>query len=158
MVDSRDKGKRAEYAIRDMLKEKTGLGWERVPGSGGFGAQHGLKGDIYLPHATGKMAKFAIEVKHYKDEQFNSNILKDSSSQFDKWLDQTYREAEEMSAKPMLVFRKDRGAWLVALDKQETDAFLLPDPYMTYYYGGREVAIMDFKELLKAVSTEWLVK
>lgn len=158
MVDSRDKGKRAEYAIRDMLKDKTGLGWERVPGSGGFGAQHGLKGDIYLPHATGRMSKFAIEVKHYKDEHLNSNILKDSSSQLDKWLDQTYREAEEMNARPLLVFRKDRGAWLVAIDKCETGAFLMPDPYMTYYYAGREVAIMDFKEFLATVDTEFLVK
>lgn len=158
MADSRDKGKRGEYQVRDMLTEKTGLEWARVPGSGGFGAHHGLKGDVYLPTSTGKISRFAIEVKWYKDEQLNSNVLKDSSSQFDKWLDQTYREADQMSAKPMLIFKKDRGAWLVALDKQETDAFLLPDPYMTYYYGGREVAIMDFKEFLDAVNTEFLVK
>lgn len=158
MADSRDKGKRGEYQVRDLLTEKTGLEWARVPGSGGFGAQHGLKGDVYLPTSTGKMSRFAIEVKWYKEEQLNSNILKDSSSQFDKWLDQTYREADQMSAKPMLIFKKDRGAWLVAIDKHETDAFLLPDPYMTYYYSGREVAIMDFKEFLAAVDMEFLVK
>lgn len=158
MADSRDKGMRGEYQIRDLLTEVTGLEWARVPGSGGFGAHHGLKGDVYLPHATGKMSKFAIEVKWYKDEQLNSNILKQTNSQLDKWLDQTYREADQMSAKPMLVFKKDRSAWYVAIDKCETDAFLLPDPYMTYYYNGREVAIMDFKEFLAAVDTEFLVK
>lgn len=158
MADSRDKGKRGEYQVRDLLTEKTGLEWARVPGSGGFGAHHGLKGDVYLPTSTGKISKFAIEVKWYKDECFNSNILKDSSSQFDKWLDQAYREADQMSAKPMLIWKKDRGAWLVAIDKYETDGFLLPDPHVSYYYRGREVMVMDFKEFLTAVDTEFLVK
>lgn len=158
MADSREKGKRGEYQVRDKLTEKTGLEWARVPGSGGFGAQHGLKGDVYLPTTTGRMSKYAIEVKWYKDEQLNSTMLKDTSSQFDKWLDQTYREADQMNAKPMLIFKKDRSAWLVAIDKCETDGFMLPDPYMTYYYHGREVAIMDFSEFLAAVDTEFLVK
>lgn len=48
-VDSRDKGKRGEAQVRDLLRERTGLQWERVPGSGAYGANHGLKGDVYLP-------------------------------------------------------------------------------------------------------------
>lgn len=158
MADSRDKGKRGEYQVRDLLTEKTGLEWARVPGSGGFGAHHGLKGDVYLPTSTGKMSKFAIEVKWYKDEHLNSNILKNSSSQLDKWLDQAYREAEQMNSNPMLIFKKDRGNWLVALDTKDIQDIKLPETHLFYGHSGRSVVILDFKELLKAVSTEWLVK
>ena len=93
MVDSRDKGKRAEYDVRDLLREKTGLGWERVPGSGGFGAQHGLKGDIYLPIPTGKRSVYCIEVKHYKDDTITSNLMNATVSTIEKWWEQTTREA-----------------------------------------------------------------
>ena len=34
MVDSRAKGARGEYLVRDMLREATGLKFERVPASG----------------------------------------------------------------------------------------------------------------------------
>ena len=85
MVDSRDKGKRAEYQIRDILREKTGLEWERVPGSGGFNQSHGLKGDIYLPASSGKISHYTIEVKHYKDDTITSNLIKDTVSTLEKW-------------------------------------------------------------------------
>lgn len=29
MVDSKSKGTRNEYAVRDLLKEATGLGWKK---------------------------------------------------------------------------------------------------------------------------------
>ena len=74
-VDSREKGKRAEYQVRDILRERTGLEWERVPGSGAFGQSHGLKGDIYLPPQTGKISKYCFEVKHYKDDNISSNLF-----------------------------------------------------------------------------------
>jgi hypothetical protein len=162
MADSRQKGQRAEYAVRDLLREATKLEWERVPGSGGFGASHGLKGDIYLPHATGRMSRFAIEVKHYKDEHLNSNIMKKTSSQLDKWLDQTYREAEQMSAKPMLVFKKDRGAWLVAIDmidfRELADKLVSANPTLVYTYNERSVYVLDFKQFLSYVAVGDLVK
>ena len=47
MVDSRAKGARGEYLVRDMLREATGLKFERVPASG---ALEYLKGDIYVPN------------------------------------------------------------------------------------------------------------
>lgn len=161
-VDSRAKGQRGEYQVRDALREKTGYNWERVPGSGAYGVGHGLKGDVYLPAATGKMSKYTIEVKWYKEEQFNSNVLKDSSSQVDKWLDQTYREADEMSANPMLIFKKDKAPWIVAIDLQEYEVLeqklFEVDPQMQYSYDGRTVVLMDFKQFLAAVDLEDLVK
>ena len=58
MVDTRTKGLRGEYAIRDLLREKTGLQWERTPASGAL--EH-TKVDIYIPNEK----QFAvIEVKN----------------------------------------------------------------------------------------------
>ena len=47
MVDSRAKGARGEYLVRDMLREHSNLQFERVPNSG---ALEYLKGDLYIPH------------------------------------------------------------------------------------------------------------
>ena len=46
MVDSRAKGARGEYLVRDMLRESTGMQFERVPNSG---ALEYLKGTYMYP-------------------------------------------------------------------------------------------------------------
>ena len=69
MVDSRAKGARGEYLVRDMLREHTGHQFERVPSSG---ALDYLKGDLYVPHAKNK---FCIEVKNYKDSPLSDKII-----------------------------------------------------------------------------------
>lgn len=165
MADSRSKGQRAEYQVRDLLREATLLDWERVPGSGGFGAQHGLKGDIYLPHASGKMAKWCIEVKHYKDEHFNSNILKTAKtqSQMEKWISQTERESAEMNAYPMLVFKKDRGQWYVAVPNEyalaQEMSMITPHVEMYLSEDQYKYVVVDFKAFLQIDNiTEYLVK
>ena len=61
MVDSRAKGARGEYLVRDMLREATGYKFERVPASG---ALEYLKGDLYVPNAANK---YCIEVKNYSE-------------------------------------------------------------------------------------------
>lgn len=114
-VDPRAKGKRAEYDIRDLLRKSTGLGWERVPGSGGFGSSHGLKGDVYLPPATGKLGTYTIEVKHYKEDALSSNVFRDSQANLGSWWAQTVRESMDMNNKPLLVFKHDRGQWIAAV-------------------------------------------
>lgn len=111
MVDSRAKGQRAEYKIRDRFREVTNLPWERVPGSGGFGKQHKLKGDIYIPNMT---AIHCIEIKSYAEDVITSNLLNDSESQLEKFWKQTLRESQEVEKEPILIFKKDRGKWLLA--------------------------------------------
>ena len=113
MVDSRDKGMRAEYQVRDLLRDQTGIQWERVPGSGGFNASHGLKGDLYVPDDAYNI-RHCIEVKHYKDDVLNSNLFNVSVSQLEKFWLQTVREAGEINKEPLLIFKKDRGQWIVA--------------------------------------------
>ena len=61
MVDSRAKGARGEYLVRDMLRVATGLQFERVPNSG---ALEYLKGDLYVPNEKNR---FCIEVKNYSE-------------------------------------------------------------------------------------------
>lgn len=159
-VDSRAKGKRAEYDVRDLLREKTGLGWERVPGSGGFGAQHGLKGDIYLPISTNKRSLYCIEVKHYKDDTITSNLTNATVSTLEKWWDQTVREAGEMNSKSMLVFKKDRGEWLMALwEDDENAAYLMDNAYLTFRSSRMTTGIIigKFKPWLAEANLEDLV-
>jgi hypothetical protein len=158
-VDSRAKGQRAEYAVRDMLRDATKLEWDRVPGSGGFGASHGLKGDVYLPTPTGKIASFTIEVKHYKDDVLNSNLFNTTVSQLEKFWEQTVRESQQMNAMPMLVFKKDRGKWLVALNVEDLPIeYKLPEPNLIFNKGETQIVIFLFETLLATTTQEYFVK
>jgi Holliday junction resolvase len=113
MIDSRAKGRTAEYKVRDRLRKHTGLdNWERVPLSG---AGH-IKGDVYL---SNERNRYCIEVKSYAEDQIHSNLLNDSTSQFEKFWAQATREAEEMKAEPILVFKKNRGKWRIATENGE---------------------------------------
>lgn len=158
-IDSRQKGQRAEYAIRDLLRAHTKLDWDRVPGSGGFGASHGLKGDIYLPTPTGKIAAFTIEVKHYKDDVITSNILNSTESQLEKFWSQTAREADQMNAKPMLIFKKDRSKWLVGVEKHNLpDGFMKDFGYFKFSKGGMCFYIFNFEQFLERTTQQYWVK
>ena len=64
MVDSRQKGARAEAALVKLLKEDTGLNWKRTPGSGALHQDHLMKGDAYVP---GEHNYYCVEIKHYKE-------------------------------------------------------------------------------------------
>lgn len=157
-VDSREKGKRGEMQIRDKLRDKTGLQWERVPGSGAFGQNHGLKGDVYLPQTAGKRSRYCIEVKWYKDEQVTSNILNVGESQVEKWWEQTIREGEQMHMKPALIFKKDRGDWLIALDANDPQAeTLLSMPYFMICKKNMEIIIGKFDAWLYHTDIEELI-
>jgi len=131
MVDSRDKGKRAEYQVRDMLRDQTGLGWERVPGSGGLSSVQGLKGDVHIPQTPSQI--YCIEVKHYKEDTINYLLLKNPDNQFAQFWAQTVRESKQVGKEPLLIFKKDRGQWSVATRKQ-CDTL----PELTYVNEFRE--------------------
>lgn len=158
-IDSREKGKRGEYLVRDALRKKTAMQWERVPGSGAFGANHGLKGDVYLPSTEGHASRYCFEVKWYKDEQLTSNILNNGVSQIEKWWDQTAREAVEMNLRPALVFKKDRGQWLIALDSEDPLVSKLAE-YHHVIFSKKDTTLVIgvFEVWLNKLSIEELVK
>lgn len=156
MVDVRAKGKRGEYAVRDMLTKYTGVKHERVPGSGGFGASHNLKGDIYIPPSEGRVCTFTIECKHYKDEVFNSNLFGSAEGTFGRFWKQTLRESEQMKAKPMLVFKKDRGKWIAVLRQQDFAemAHLVKSPVFTLTNKFDDVLVFVlFEDLVSKAPT-----
>ena len=118
-IDSKAKGTKAETEVVKKLQEVTGLAWARSPLSG---ATSHCKGDVWLPPTTGKISKYCIEVKWYEDDQITCNLLNQTESQIEKWWAQTVREAGQMNAKPMLIFRKNRGKFIVGVsDKLNCD-------------------------------------
>lgn len=108
------KGSRFEYKIRDMLTEKTGVKWDRVPMSGAGS----MKGDLYC---LTNHYYYCFECKSFKDTVIQENLLSAKSNNFYGWWEQTVREADEMNRKPALVFKKDRGKPLIAVVEEIPD-------------------------------------
>lgn len=106
MVDSRDKGARAELAIRDELRKLTAHKWERVPSSGALSPIHLLKGDLYIP---GKDNVFCVECKHYAEDQLSTGILTNKNPQLLDWWLQSLRQANQVNKLPLLLFKHDRS-------------------------------------------------
>lgn len=133
MVDSRDKGSRAETAVRKFLKEKTGLKWERTPGSGALNEKHKLKGDIYVPDEKNN---YCVEVKHYKEDHFTSALLTNKVPQIIHWWEQAIRQGKQVDRKPLLIFKFDRSKLFVAFEDMPTAdyryAFLKIEEYEFY--------------------------
>lgn len=110
MVDSRQKGARAEAAAKGLLIKHTNLDWQRTPGSGALNKQHKLKGDLYIPDEKNH---YCVEVKHYKDDHLTSKLLTDKKPQLIKWWEQAVRQANEVERVPLLLFKFDRSKWFV---------------------------------------------
>jgi len=108
---SKDKGTRAETVVRDLLRKHTGLKFERTPGSGALDEKHKLKGDLYIPD-EGNL--FCIEVKHYADDHFNSTLFTSKNPQLLQWWEQAVRQGDQVSRKPLLIFKHDRSKVFVA--------------------------------------------
>ena len=114
MVDSRAKGAAGERQVRDVLRSRTGLEWQRVPHSG---ALEYMKGDLFVPNAHNN---YCVEVKFYKDSHFNDKILTNKTNQFAAWWEQTTSQAKKQGGKPVLFFKYNRSKFFVATrDKPE---------------------------------------
>ena len=120
MVDSREKGARAETVIRDAMRKLTALKWERTPGSGALNEKHGLKGDLYVPNEKNY---YAVEVKHYKDDHLTSSILTGKNPQIIEWWEQAIRQGKQVDKKPLLIFKFDRSKIFVAFQEIPSDSY-----------------------------------
>lgn len=138
MVDVRAKGSSFEIKVRDILRKHTGVKYERAPASGAMGAHLGMKGDLIVPASTGKLSMYAIECKSYKDDQLTSNCLYPAEQTFDSWWEQASRQAKQMNMKPCLIFKKNYGKILIAVDEEivgVSSYFSLTRPkYKVYIY------------------------
>ena len=113
MVDSRAKGARGEYLVRDMLREHTGHQFERVPSSG---ALEYLKGDLYVPHAKNK---FCIEVKNYAESPLTDKLFTASkTNHLIQWWSKLLRQADSGKQEPLLFFKYNRSPVFVAAEDQ----------------------------------------
>ena len=121
MVDSRAKGARGEYLVRDMLREYTKLNFERVPSSG---ALDYLKGDIYVPNSRNY---FCIEVKNYKDSPLSDKIFtQPKTNNIIRWWKKLIVQAEGGNQKPLLFFKYDRSKIFVCTEMkpQNTEQYM----------------------------------
>ena len=104
MVDSRAKGARGEYLVRDMLRDATGLKFERVPSSG---ALEYLKGDLYVPNQRNY---YCIDVKNYKDSPLSDKVFtQPKTNNLVKWWKKIVIQAIGGNQKPLLFFKYDRS-------------------------------------------------
>ena len=111
MVDSRAKGARGEYLVRDMLREHTGHQFERVPSSG---ALEYLKGDLYVPHAKNK---FCIEVKNYESSPLTDKIFTaPKTNNLIQWWSKLLRQADTGNQEPLLFFKYNRSPVFVGTE------------------------------------------
>ena len=113
MVDSRAKGARGEYLVRDMLREHTGHQFERVPSSG---ALDYLKGDLYVPHAKNR---FCIEVKNYESSPLSDKIFTaPKTNNLIKWWKKLLVQAEGGNQLPMLFFKYNRSPVFIVTQRE----------------------------------------
>lgn len=104
MVDSRAKGARGEYLVRDMLREATGLRYERVPASG---ALEYLKGDLYVPNEANR---FCIEVKNYADSPLTDKMFtQEKTNNIIVWWNKIKLQAAGGNQEPLLFFKYNRS-------------------------------------------------
>ena len=147
MVDSKQKGSRAELAARDELRKLTGIQFERTPQSGALSAVHGMKADIYIPNSSNH---YAIEVKHYADDHFTSKYITDKSSQLSEWWSQAVRQGEQTNKVPLLIFKFDRSKFFVAFtDLKPTAPYKWVHTYEGFY-------IMKLDDFVKGCNPTWV--
>ena len=142
MVDSRAKGARTETVVRDALKKHTGLGWERVPGSGALDPKHQLKADLYVP---GRTNLYAVEVKGYAEDHISSALLTGKNPQLIEFWKQSVRQGQQVNKKPLLAFKFDRSKIFVAF---------LDMPTSSYRYIFVSI---DGHEFYVALLEDWLI-
>ena len=140
MVDSRQKGARAENEAKGFLKKHTGLPWQRVPGSGALNPTHKLKGDLYVPEYRNI---YCVEVKHYKEDHLTSKILTDKTPQVVKWWEQAERQAKQVEQLPLLIFKFDRSKFFVAFKTNDTII-----DYRYLYYNEEDIHIAKLDDWL----------
>ena len=113
MEDSRAKGARGEYLVRDMLRDATGLKFERVPSSG---ALEYLKGDLYVPNQRNY---YCIEVKNYKDSPLSDKVFtQPKTNNLVKWWKKIVIQATKGDQKPLLFFKYDRSKVFVVTEQK----------------------------------------
>ena len=143
MVDSRAKGARGEYLVRDMLRDYSGLKFERVPASGALSY---LKGDLYVPHEDNK---FCIEVKNYEKSPFSDKVFTNKTNYILQWWPKLIEQAAERKQEPLLFFKYSRSKVFVGTSTK-------PKKCRYNYVSWLDLYIMLAEEWLEQEGVEFL--
>ena len=143
MVDSRAKGARGEYLVRDMLREHTKLQFERVPASGALSY---LKGDLYVPHEDNR---FCIEVKNYEKSPFSDKIFTNKTNYILQWWPKLIDQAAERKQEPLLFFKYSRSKVFVGTN-------IKPKTCRYTYVSWLDCYLMLAEEWLQEETVEFL--
>ena len=107
MVNSRQKGHKAELLVANMLTRHTQLPFEQTPGSG----SGKIKGDLWLKH---HINHYLIEVKFYKDDAISTKVFTNKSNNFVQWWAKTVQQAEDNKLEPLLFFKANHAQFFVS--------------------------------------------
>jgi Holliday junction resolvase len=143
MVDSRAKGQRGEYLVRDLLRNYTGLQFERVPASGALSY---LKGDLYLPDAKNR---FCIEVKNYDKSPFTDKIFTNKTNYIVNWWEKIIDQASIKDQEPLLFFKYSRSKVFVVTR-------IRPENTRYSYYSWLDCYILMAEEWLENEKVEFI--
>ena len=160
-VNSRSKGNRGEYAVRDILSKWWGVPFRRTPSSGAYGTIHqqgSLVGDVVCDDPA---FPFVVEVKNQESWSMEHFLTADKSKVW-KWWAQAVDQAMASDKIPLLVFTRNRQPLFCAFPSMEMPVPLnclvltyskQPVPY------DAAVAIMLLSELVERTTKEdWLGK
>ena len=145
MVDSRAKGARGEYLVRDLLRQHTNLQFERVPNSG---ALEYLKGDLYVPHEKNK---YCIEVKNYSESPLTDKIFTaPRTNNLIRWWTKLNIQAAQGNQEALLFFKYNRSPiFVVTADKPKNFSLWIDINFLGCY-------VMVADEWLKNETPEFL--
>lgn len=141
MVNSRQKGRKGENLVLDLLNRVTQQTFEQTPGSG----SGKIKGDLYLPH---KKNVFLIEVKFYKDDALTSKIFTSKSNPFVQWWSKTEKQALESTLEPLLFFKANYGQIFVATQRK-------PEKVAYFYISWLNIYVCLAEPWLENEKLEW---
>lgn len=120
-MHSKAKGARAEREVCNMLEHwwarvNPDVKFSRTPGSGAWGTTHGpeyqVSGDVVC---TDPRFPFCVEVKH-RETWNHGRFLGGQRTPALAWWAQAERQAYATGKRPMLVARKNREPWYIAIN------------------------------------------
>lgn len=144
MVDSRQKGSRAETKCKEILVKHTKLNWQRIPASGALSEVHGLKGDLYIP---GEKNKYCVEVKSYKESAINHLLISGVGKPLLEWIEQAIRQGIQVDKTPLLIFKHDRSKFYICSWDEPANV----EVYLKYQYDPEELPVYI------AMLEDWLI-
>lgn len=159
MTDSKDKGDRGEYAVRDLLEDWWGSDFAKTPKSGGFSTKKFRKdwnaeADVVTPDET---FPFAVEVK-WQEKWILDDLLTRPKSKIWDWWEQAKGQSEDKLT--LLVFKRNFKPWfyMIRVQDQNTDYqkdFIKSSPMRVIDRQGETAYIGLMDRLLAEPTEKW---